>query len=215
MPIPDDRDMADAERFFETLAGRNDEHAGARRLREAIAAEAAIVREAETAAAPMTAEQRAGMEVVRQRLIAAGVFVEKPAPKPSSPISVAGRLGNWLFGSGMRTMAFAASILLVSLIALRVVMVEPPESMQETYRGAGESVIVAADPQDAAARLTARIEAAGGEVVVVQINATTWAVSVEVENVSRLEDVKQVLRDSGLKTEGQPPYRLEVRSKQP
>lgn len=213
MTVPDDQDNTEAERFFETLAGRNDEHPGARRLREAIVAETAIVREAEAAAASMTAEQRAGMETVRQRLIAAGVFAEMPAPKSTSPMGATGRLGNWLFGSGMRTMAFAASVLLVSLVALRVVMVEPPESMQETYRGAEESVIVAADPQDAALRLAARIEAAGGQAIAVQINATTWAVSVEVEDISHLEGVKEVLRETGIKTEGAPPYRVKVLSK--
>lgn len=81
MSAPKDDEMA-VERFFETLAGREDSDACARRLREAILAEAEIERAAESATLKsMTGESRTAMEAVKRRLIAEGIFVD-PTSNP-------------------------------------------------------------------------------------------------------------------------------------
>jgi hypothetical protein len=203
---PDD----DSEEFFEALAGRRDRGSGPAALRDALAAQARTLREAEGASADALSDaERAQMASLKERLEAAGAFQPPAAPAP--PASVIDRLRGWLFGaSSMRLVGVAAAIAVASVLVLRLQPFGDDES--RVMRGGATPAIVVPDPAARAQELESALRAAGAGVVVAQIGAREWSLAVEVPDASKVAAVQKLLRDAGFALRGPPPYEVAVRA---
>ena len=218
----------DDEAFYEALAGRGAPHAGARALRDALVAEARTVEAADLAtSADIPAGDRAQLDAVRARLVACGALAAatsaeepRPHPAPAVPASGGARVGTvsakhlfgmlneWLAAGWQKPLALACGLLLGTFVVLQ--MVEPPES-PDVLRGDGMLVHVAPDPGAAALRLTNRLTAAGGTVVMVQVNQDEWALQVDADRPDLVAPLRQAMAQEGLSTATPPPFKIEVR----
>lgn len=228
MPQPErEQNLADV--FFETLAGRANGQAAGKAMREALQAEAKTIQGAENSSLKdLSKEELRAMEVIKQKLIADGVFrpqatgselveystAPKPVPSSITPQSMFDLMVKFIFGhSWQRPLAMVASVLMVSLVVLRGGMWAPQDDAPDVYRGAPKTVIVVPNPEATARQLTARLNEAGADAIAVQINTTEWSVSVELVDTSKLELVQQILGETGASAEGLPPYHLTISRK--
>jgi hypothetical protein len=234
MALPDADDVAsDAERFFETLAGREDAHPGAVAMRCALLAEAETLREVaqESRQHLLAPAAQAKMDDIKRQLIAEGVLsdsVQLPQPRgleggitqpvrssagPSLAEALVERLRHWVGGSWQRPLALTAAVLMAAVAVLQFQGNGDESLRPDELRGAPAHELQVDDVEATMARLQATLSAAGADVAAAQLNASTWTLEVRVEGVSRTETVVQLLERAGFKNLESSPYRLTVRAK--
>lgn len=216
---PDD---TESDNFLNALAGRrpNGEkgpNPGAQAMRAALLAQAQTVREAHAAQASDLSDQEAAqMAELKQRLVQQGVL---PPPRnqpskarPPQQIKWWRALTDTLLGGGWpRSMAMAASVVLVSVVVLRLAFV--PTTDPDIERGRSDTPeLISPRPDQAAEVLTAKLTAAGADVLLVQTNEQEWALRITVPRSANGAAIVKVLGDAGIKVSGAGPYRVLVRS---
>ncbi len=238
MTDPRSTDSDDA--FFEALAGRGSPDPGAHALRKALLDEARCIEDVlANASTQATPEQLAQRERIKAMLIAEGVFnpaAASPAAAPhpqraegeperstargsSRPVSrpvesIVSRLSAWLKTlSSPQMVGVAASMLLGVLVVLNLSSTKDLPGEDDVMRGAPSLSVSVADPETFSAQLADRINALGGEAVLVQINANKWSVSVSVNKPESLKAVGAYLRENGFAVSDTPPYELSVTKK--
>jgi hypothetical protein len=124
-------DDTESDAFFDALGGRRPAEGerpspGAQAMRAALLAQAKTVREAQAAqASDLSAEETAQMAELKQRLVQQGVLPplrnQPSKARPPQQIKWWRALADTLLGGGWpRSMAMAASLVLVSAVALRL-----------------------------------------------------------------------------------------------
>lgn len=205
------------ETFFETLAGREQGLPGTEVLREA---EGASTEE-------LSADERAKMDALKHRLVFSGVL---PTTTRSTrpvilPLPVSGKstsstsndlltgLGGLVFGGNLqRLVAIAASLLLVSLVAIKVGMPSKP-TVKDVMRGDSVLLIFTDDAGLTVVELEKKLVPVGSDVFRVQINDAEWVLEVNIPKLEQHTQVKHVLRDAGYLIDKGPPFQLGVRQR--
>lgn len=209
---PTERETDD---YFEALAGRAPHGSGADALRDALLAEARTLREAEAARAEdLGVAERAEMDGIKRRLIAAGAFRASVPVQPPHPWTRwIGGLFKGLFDSNwQRPLAVAAGLVVATVIVLRLDPGLDADDPSTTLRGPAVSEIEAADAAARSAELERLLVQAGAEVVRVPIDDKRWALQVDVPDAAALPAVQALLREAGFRVEGTPPYELGIRT---
>lgn len=215
---PDDTESDD---FFDALSGRrpNGEKSpnpGAQAMRAALLAQAQTVREAHAAQASDLSDQEAAqMAELKQRLVQQGVL---PPPR-NQPSKARPPQQKWwraladtlLGGVWPRSMAMAASLVLVSAVVVRLAFV--PTTDPDVERGRSDTPeLISPRPDQAAELLTAKLTAAGADVLLVQTNEQEWTLRITVPRSANSAAIVKVLGEAGIKVTGPGPYRVLVRS---
>lgn len=226
-----DQQVSDAdEMFFEALAGRAQGAPGADAVRTALREEAATVQEASSGGhAEATPEQAALREQIKAKLIAEGAFngqlssaggnavakqplVAKPISRPrQADDGAVARFFSWLSSfTGPQMAGLAASMMLGVLVVMNMSAIDQAKQ-EDVVRGAASLSVSVADPARDGAQLVERINALGGEAMLVQLNDKEWALSVSVPKSESIKPVQALLQKGGFQVEGLPPYDLILR----
>lgn len=226
-----DQQVSDADEvFFEALAGRAQGVSGADAMRTALREEAATVEEASSGeSAEPTPEQAVLRERIKAKLIAEGAFngqlastgrealADRPMlPKPISHPRQAkdgaiARFFSWLSSfTGPQMAGLAASMMLGVLVVMNM-SANDQAKHEDVMRGAASLSVSVADPARDGAQLVERINALGGEAMLVQLNDKEWALSVSVPKSESIKPVRALLQKNGFRVEGLPPYDLILR----
>jgi hypothetical protein len=221
------REEENTNAFFEQLQGKpptdgRSPRPGIAALRDALQAQIATMRSAETAtAADLTSEEKEHMDALKQRLINQGLLGVPVTPvvaNTKSQIvkqpSLLQRIGEALLGdSWYRPVAFAASMVFGVLVVLKVAF--PPSidiaTQVNVERGADTPVIVAPDPAAATKSLDAKLTDAGAKVITTNINAKESSMHIDVPETGNLVAVKKILSDAGIPITEPPPYDVTVK----
>lgn len=223
------REEEETNAFFEQLQGKpptdgRSPRPGIAALRDALQAQIAIMRSAETAtAADLTSEEKERMDALKQRLIDQGLLGVPVAPVASTMSRIVKRpsllqhIGEALLGdSWYRPVAFMASVVFGVLVVLKVAF---PPALQNTdtlaidaeREGAATPVIVAPDPAAAVKSLDAKLTKAGAKVLPVKINDKEWSMHIDVPETGDLVAVKKILSGEGVLITEPPPYEVTVK----
>jgi len=197
--------------FFEILAGHGKGHPTAEAMREALQDEANTIQEAETAKLEKLPDyEMARLAAVKKQLIDAGVFAQR-----------SGGNNSWLsrffdlfksnfvsqnWGAGL---AITASVLFVSTILLQ----QPNpiyDDSHDTMRGNGDLIVLSSEPAKTVEELKGKLINAGAEVIVAQINDNEWTLKISVQDKSKIETIKNLLKQQGIQLSTQPPYTISV-----
>jgi hypothetical protein len=179
----------DTDALIERLAGRGDTHAAKHLLRDALLAEAAAVAEAEQLATqPLTADERARIERIRQQLEAANVLGRS---SPSSTDtrqknSPADRPGHSRRRSGAGVLAWPSLRWLLlggATLAAFWWFVQNPQHGQpqvpDVYlRGGAEVTLIDAKPDVRAKALEQELQRLGWRALAIQVDDNVWWVSI-------------------------------------
>lgn len=199
--------------FFETLAGKKDNQAAAKDLRETLIEEANTIKEAEnTQHEPIPASEKAKLDAAKQALIEKGIFKpQAPTNKPPKK-SISDFFSSFFSMSNMGGLATAASVLLVSFI---VINNQPKNPMDDigAIRGEDTHVLLADDPNETVQKLTSALQTANANVISAQINEVEWSIEISSNAQTDIERLKQILKDNGIKQSGEPPYTLTIKNK--
>lgn len=226
-----DQQVSDADEvFFEALAGRAQGVSGADAMRTALREEAATVQEASSGgSAEPTPEQAALRERIKANLIAEGAFngqlasagreplADRPMlPKPISyprkaEDGATARFFSWLTSfTGPQMAGLAASMMLGVLVVMNM-SANDQAKQEDVIRGAASLSVAVADPAHDGAQLVERINALGGEAMLVQLNDKEWALSVAIPKPESIKPVQALLQKNGFQVDGLPPYDLILR----
>jgi hypothetical protein len=226
-----DQQVSDADEvFFEALAGRAQGVPGADAVRTALREEAATVQEASSGgSAEPTPQQAALRERIKAKLIAEGAFngqlastgreafADRPMlakttsrPRQAEDGAIA-RFFSWLSSfTGPQMAGLAASMMLGVLVVMNM-SANDQANQEDVTRGAASLSVSVADPARDGAQLVERINALGGEAMLVQLNDKEWALSVAIQKPDSIKPVQALLQKSGFQVEGLPPYDLILR----
>lgn len=218
------------ELFFEALAGRGNGVPGADAMRTALLEEAAAVHAAASGTrAEPTPEQAALRERIKAKLTVEGAFNGQLAsagretladrPMLAKPISqprqaedgAIARFFSWLSSfTGPQMAGLAAGMMLGVLVVMNMSAIDQAKQ-EDAMRGAASLSVSVADPARDGAQLVERINALGGEAMLVQLNDKEWALSVAIQKPELIKPVQAMLQKSGFRVEGLPPYDLILR----
>ena len=198
--------------FFEVLAGHEKGHPTAQELREALQAEAETIKQAEkTQTEKVPDYEIARLDAVKKQLIETGIFKQPSNTQPSWLSRFLDQFKsnfvsqNW--GAGF---AVTAGILVVSTIVL-----QQPETNDrfdpDAIRGVSGMVITSNQPNEIVEKLKSALTNAGAEVVVAQINDAEWTLEISVPDKGKIEGVKGLLAEAGVKVSGEPPYQMSIK----
>lgn len=220
--IESDRSSRDEDHFFDVLAGRTIGHSGAEALRQALMAEQQTVAEVEQAPSqPLSASELADRERTRLRLVQAGVLPAAPVKAMAhartrvdegSLAGLGAALHRFFFGANWPRQAamFASVAAIATVIGLQWNHQRSDYEDGGAMRGGSVPELHAADPLQAAKALEAGLQAAGAEVMLVQINERTWLISAEVPREEAIAATRQVLARAGVEITGPPPFEVRV-----
>lgn len=217
------RDDEEAMEFFDKLTGKTSAKgatpgAGLTALRDALHHQIETMRAAETASSvDLTADEQAKMAVLKQQLLDRGLI--GTASSRASLSITEGRtswlqwLSAMLFGDNWpRMIAVAASVVFAFVIVLQLVQV--PESDTDIVRGGDKTPeLIVADAAITVEVLSTQLRQAGAEVLPVQINNNEWMLRVSVPKSVNREAIQKILVEAGIRVEGNPPYRLTIKSR--
>lgn len=204
---------AQAESFFQGLAGRGKAHEGAAAMRATILAESRALQAAHAAASLDAAKRDAQTFAILRN---EGVFVEPRAagaavPLRASTSSFVGwreRLDRLLAIRG-----FQPALATLAAVAFLVVIVldheAGPADPYAVVRGGAPNTLSVADPEPYAQSVLNDLRAAGAEARLVQINDRTWVISVSA-SPERAEVAKTVLQRKGWRDVSRLPVELTV-----
>lgn len=198
--------------FFEILAGHGKGHTTAEAMRDALQDEAKTIQEAEsTQTEKLPDYEIARLDALKKQLIEIGIFKKPTNTQPSwlSQLFDQFKPGfvsqNWTTG-----FAVTACILVVSTIILQ----QPKTDIgfdPEAIRGTNGMVITSNQLDETVEKLKATLTNAGAEIVVAQINDTEWTLEISIPDKAKIEGVKGLLAEAGVKVNGEPPYQVSVK----
>ncbi|MFG6433577.1 hypothetical protein [Roseateles sp. LYH14W] len=196
----DDRgEDAQAEAFFEALAGRGKSHDGAAVLRATILAESQALRSAH-AASPHAASRDAQTFAL---LLKDGVFAEPRAARAAvPPRATLSKAARWrermdrLFAIRWFSPAIATFAAVACLFVIMPGQPSDPANPDEVLRGGAQDTMVVADPEAFAQSVLTELRAAGADARLLQINDRSWMLSVTVPP-DRTEAATAVLQRKG------------------
>lgn len=203
--------------FFNKLAGKlaSDEagkDSGVAMLRDALKKQSETLRQAEAAKGEtLNSEELAKMNVLKQQLIARGLI--GGSVQQQTPTDWLVKIRDFIFGTGWeRPIALATSMMFAIILVWQSNVPSEPDT--GIVRGGGATpVLVVTNPQATIDSLTKQLNQAGADVIPVQVNDNEWKVQIEVSSKMDASIVQNILKNSGVKVEGLPPYHLLVKKK--
>ena len=208
--------------FFEVLSGRKKGNTTAEALRKALIDEALAIKQVEdNPPKKLTESELAHLEVVKQELIKKGVFRPQIINQNGFIYYIAA-LQNYLTNHFLQILKLASvpAILIVTFLIYHINqnnsnLSDIEHTVKNNINNSSVGAIYISEnyTESDIDKLKNNLKDAGAEVVETQISGSERLLEVSVPVKTKIDAIKTLLVQAGVKINGEPPYKVTVQSK--